>query len=243
MTHGTPDWGHTRSATVYPLVNDLGEVAARLGSITTYDRRGNVIWFDDFSKGLAAWIGADAGGTGGSCVLSPDEPEWPPFSAKLTAGRSANGWARLVKYLAPPVAGRLGIEISVNFKTQFDYFQMFLQFWDGTTTQQGSIFISDTDSKIYYLDADNNRVELGAITSQILDIDYYNSLKLVVDFSTTEYVRFLLNRVSYDMSGIELYNWVGGASPQMWLYMIIWSRSGENDYCYVDAVIATQNEP
>ena len=55
MAGETPDYGRlSAQATVFP-VTDLGELAARLGSIVSHDRRGDVIWLDGFEDGLDKW--------------------------------------------------------------------------------------------------------------------------------------------------------------------------------------------
>ncbi|GAI56753.1 unnamed protein product, partial [marine sediment metagenome] len=55
MAHGQPDFGMYQIAkTIYRLA-DMGELAVRLGSIVTHDRRGDVIWMDNFDSGIAKW--------------------------------------------------------------------------------------------------------------------------------------------------------------------------------------------
>jgi len=56
MAHGAPD---DSNIVKYGLVNrldDLGELAARLGSPVKYHRRGDVIYIDDFEWGLNGWV-------------------------------------------------------------------------------------------------------------------------------------------------------------------------------------------
>jgi len=52
VAHGAPDWWGTEQTSTVHLVQDVGELAARLGSIVTFDRRGNVIWLTSFEDGL-----------------------------------------------------------------------------------------------------------------------------------------------------------------------------------------------
>jgi len=66
MAHGTPDWGVTASKkTIYSL-HDMGELAVRLGSIVSFDRRGDVIFSDSFQNGLGK-VYASGVGAGFEC--------------------------------------------------------------------------------------------------------------------------------------------------------------------------------
>jgi len=55
VAHGTPDWGVTAGARTVYQMTDLGELAVRLGSIVTHDRRGDVIFLEDFEEGMGRW--------------------------------------------------------------------------------------------------------------------------------------------------------------------------------------------
>ena len=55
MGHGYPDYGTQGPVSTVHSIQDLGELAVRLGSIVTFDRRGNVLWLDGFDSGIGAW--------------------------------------------------------------------------------------------------------------------------------------------------------------------------------------------
>ena len=48
MASGHPDGGEGGETQIIHTVQDVGELAARLGSVSAYFRSGNVVWFDDF---------------------------------------------------------------------------------------------------------------------------------------------------------------------------------------------------
>ena len=85
MAHGTPDWGVTAGAVTTYQVTDLGELAVRLGSPISHDRRGDVIWWDDFECTLNKWQTV-ANGAGSSVALSDARARNGRYSALLISG-------------------------------------------------------------------------------------------------------------------------------------------------------------
>ena len=63
----------------------LAELAARLGSPTTYERRGALIFADIFDSGLSKW-NTDTSGAGASVALTALYASVGKYSAMLTAG-------------------------------------------------------------------------------------------------------------------------------------------------------------
>jgi len=242
MAHGTPDWGHSKAVTIYPLTDDLAELAARLGSIHIYDRRGNVIWLSDFADGLGPWEILELG-TGAAVALETTLPKWPPNCVRLTGGSDDGEEARITNHLNPQTLGKLGLEVSVAFITTFNYFRMRLTYYDGTAHHQAAIELNDTDDKIYYLDENGIYVELDDLPDVVASAGLYHTLKLVADFSTDQYVRFLMNQNSYDLSAYSFYEAAIVDTASLRVELILCSREGENDYCHVDGVVVTQNEP
>jgi len=52
MPRGHPDYGQAGPTSLIATVPDLGELAARLGSNNTWDRRGFILWYDDFEASV-----------------------------------------------------------------------------------------------------------------------------------------------------------------------------------------------
>lgn len=242
MSHGTPDWGHAKGKVSHALTDDLAELAARLGSIHTYDRRGDVIWWDDFSNGLEAWDQI-TGGTGAEIVSSTTFPMWPPNCAKLTGGSSSTWAAVMYYYQGLPILQRLGWEVAVNFASDWDVFYIGLTMYDGSTYNRGAIMLSDADTEVKYLDEAGSYTALGTLPELKSTTGTYHHLKLVVDFEDDKYVRFLLNETEYDLSAYASRSLASTAAPQLRCRVDLRSRDGENDYCNVDGVILTQDEP
>ncbi len=241
MAHGTPDWGFGKQDIVHVLSEDLAELAARLGSIHIYDRRGYILWTDDFNHGPFAWR-TRKDGTDASVELTTSYPKWPPYCLNLVAGKDGSRFAEVIKYLPPIASDTIGVEMAIAFQSSFDKLRIVIELHDATQIHRGRIEINDTDQKIYYLDENNDNQELGDLPNLYEAYSAYYNLKLVVNLSTNHYLRFLFGSASYDLSAYPLRVEGDPSDPHINITTTLYARSGQNDSCNLDGVIITQNE-
>jgi hypothetical protein len=237
-----PDGGFPSGENVYPVVGDLGEIAARLGSPNVYERRGNVIWMEEFNGGLAAWV-ASGLGTGNEQKIVSTNTFRAPYACQLVAGSTGSRFAHLGNYFTVLTAGRVGLEFRIWFATRWDNFRIRLYYLDGTTKHFSEIRLNDENDEILYYNSDYVLTKLADLPDLQHDHGAYHAVKLVVDFESDEYVRFFLDRTEYDMSGLGLYSGAYAENAQVQTLLYLYGRSGQNDYCQIDDVIFTQNEP
>ena len=241
MAHGTPDWSGKILQSTFAIAEDLAELAARLGSLSTWDRRGKVLWGDDFNRGKEAW-NTYAYGTGASVAVSTSYPKLPPFCCKLTGGTTATGVVGIRNYFGLIAVGKLGLECSVAFLTAFDYFRLLLEVYDGANWHGSGLQISDTDDTLSYRDENGIYQELASLADLVATTGRYHSLKLVVDFTNDLGVRAKLNGTGYDLSSYALPSVADVTEPYLEAHLFLKPRSGQNDVCHVDGVILTQDE-
>jgi hypothetical protein len=220
----------------------MAELAARLGSIDVYDRRGNVIWMDDFSKGKGAWA-EGLYGTGAAIAIDTTYPKWPPFCLKMTGGSDAGRSCQIFNHVAPQVLGPVGLETSVAFFNAFSALRIAIIRYDGTNRYHAQIELNDASDKIYYYDSDGNYTELDDLPDLKDDYGEYHNIKLVTDLSTDTYVRFLLNQTSYDLSDYSMFSEANTEAAKVLVRLYFYSNTGSNAICRVGGVIVTQNEP
>ncbi len=235
------DGGFSASGVMYALLDDLGELAARLGAIHTYDRRGYIVYQDDFAHGAGRWTVATSG-TGAEVIVSATYPLRLPYCLKLIGGSTSGFSAEVRNFLGDLDPGKIGFEASVAFITDFDEFRIGIETKEGGDVKRGYILLSDTDQKIYYYDDGADYQELGDLPDVTIAQGRYHSMKLVLDFATGYYVRFLLGDIPYDLSPYPFEVFADSTAKQTKVTLKFKSRSGENDYCLVDCVIVTQSE-
>ncbi|KKL21016.1 hypothetical protein LCGC14_2449700, partial [marine sediment metagenome] len=196
MPRDLPDWGAlSAQATVYE-VTDMGEMAVRLGSIVSHDRRGDVIWFDDFESGLSKWA-ASVFGAGSVVDLSVEQARHGRFSARLVAGSDDAKRCWITHRSAFAVLSRFGIEVSFNLATDIDLLQIYYYLYNGTQLTLAVIQWIDATDTLQYLDDAGNWVTFATGVKIIQRDNLFHTGKLVVDAINNQYVRFLLNNVEY----------------------------------------------
>lgn len=242
MPRGYWDWGVNPTGVVLPAQINLAEHAARTGSIVTFDRRGDVIWYDDFESSLNKWV-AGGSGTGNSVAISTARARNGGNSVLLTAGSSQALNASISHQQPLPTLGPVGFEISVNIQSAINRFSLIINYNDGATLHQSEITWRDTENDLRYLDSSANYVTFAADVDLFFTDRLFHTCKLIIDPNTGKYISFVLNNTRYSLSDIDLYTAASATLPNLEVIAQLRGRSGNNDTTYVDDAILTQNEP
>jgi len=242
MAHTRPDYStQQKMATIYGEV-DNGELAARLKSINTYDRRGKIVWLDDFESAVLKWDGAGAG-LGNAAAVNAAWSRNGDSSCKLTCGSSAPQFGGIEKGIQPPFMGHLGLEASCFFDADVTAFFIDLTMFDGTYMTYCRFAIDIALGLLqYYTDAGAWATLINGLTF-INDRQMIYTLKIVADFSTGYYVRGMYGGVTYDMTALPMYHFLDATTPQLYVNIYAAGTIATNAVCYVDDVIVTQDEP
>ena len=238
----SPDYSKFLGVSARFSLQDLGELAARMGSVATYDRRGEVLWYDDFAHGIIGWT-KGVSGTLASINLDAGTGFRSGYSAKLTSGSNASRLASIQRIFSVFERGRSAVEVCFEPSSGVEHVLIRFNYGYGGRQYSGEI-------KVRY---DNNTIEYqsgnGIYTVIATDFDdeaQYTKLvfaKLVLDTSTHEYVRLFVNHHRVDMQGISVPD-VGAFSFVYFSCLVrVVGTSGSNDPLYVKHVIFTSNEP
>lgn len=242
MAHGQPDFGqYAAKSTVYPQA-DFAEIAARLGSICTYDRRGDVIFLEDFTNELTRWT-ATKFGTGATVAISNNRFKSRGFSAKLTTGSTSTGEAGLHKYFAVPIYSRIGLEASFAVPSTFGNLWFYIRVHTGTEYHQWGAVYNVKNGTLGIQDSSGAIKDLSLASALYADDSLFHTIKLVGDFSTNKYSRVLLDNVSVDLSGEDCYIVSNVANPYLQITFSFFPDPLANVNGYLDDIILTQNEP
>jgi hypothetical protein len=242
MAHGTPDWGVTAGQkTVYQLT-DLAELAVRLGSIVTYDRRGDVIFLEDFEDGLHLWT-PDWEGSEPTVDLSIVRARHGAFSARLGVGTEAGSYARIQTTLTLPVLGPWGIEWSFNLAVALPYIDLYVEVAMGAEFASFAIRWVRATYELQYRDSSSNWVTFA--TDVVLDYTYntWYTMKLVIDPSVPAYVRLMLGTEVYLLTDLAPYVYASSIFPTLNVQLVAEGPAVSTGQMWVDDVIITQNEP
>lgn len=243
MGRGLPSWYKYRAfGPVYEEIR-LAEHAARLGSIHTFDRRGDVISQDSFEQGLSKWL-VTTGGTGAGVAVSADFARSGGLSARLIPGSEALAFARIEHTDAYLVLSKIGFEFAWMHYTAVGYLQLRMLI-EGTSSYLDARIRYDHPSKVWeYYDEDGNWQPF------VTDIEYspyqslFNLVKLVVDPVEETYVRAITNDVSTPLTSYKMRRVASAGTAKLRLIIdAITGVGGNGGRIYIDDTIFTQNEP
>lgn len=242
MARGQPDYGMYASKDVSASISDMGEVAARLGSIVTYDKRGDVVDFDNFEGPVLSWqtctfVAGDYVKLDSTSVKSGCQ------AVKLHCEDADIAFGRLEKGIALLSSRRLGIEISFSNLTTAPYFDFRMFRETGTLQQRAWLRINFEDRQIALYDKDGNWLDVLATGHFRIVPHTYHTVKLVADFTAETYSRLLFNERELDISSHALFSQASVAAPYVELFIQTSARDSLGGDIWIDDFILTQAEP
>lgn len=242
MPRGQPDFGMYAAKEVASSVSDMGEVAARLGSIVIYDKRGDVVDFDNFEEPVLKWSHASGYGTGYARFTSSSVKS---ASQAVLLGVDTGTYSdyKMYKYRSILASDRLGAEISFSKMPTNHLFRLQMIKYDGTTAHQATIVLDSVLKKIYALTPSGGEEDI--VTGIVLysgNFVFY-TLKLVVDFSTDKFVRLMFAQTEYDISSYSLRTSSDTTSPMLEEWLQLTSKGSDAGEVTLDDYILTQAEP
>jgi len=240
--HGFPDYGQTAGqSVVYPLL-DVGEAAARLGSIVTYDRRGDVVWFDDFEHSLRKWE-STLGGLGARADISLAIQRHGDFSVLLCSGATDPFFSQIGTRVYLPGLTRCGFEASFAIANLTDRVTLTLVIYTGSRVLWGAVQWAINGQLHQYLDADGVWQTLAINQVPYVGSHAFHTMKLVIDPDSEEYTRILIDGAVYEPATPGVIAADNSTPAQINPFITNIGFTPMTRYVYVDDVIITQNEP
>jgi len=216
------------------------ELAARLGGIKTWDWRGQVLFQNDFSKGMGNVLRYPSG-TGSSITFDPSYWQTGGYALKLVAGSDSDHDAALEFLVESPPSLRIGLEVAWSYVLNFQYLWIQLRRYVG-----GVIYYAD-----WRYDGVNYRLEMRHPTGSWVQYgnpyflagpEQFHRMKVVADFDAKTYVRALDADHEWTLSQYDLYHVGTGFLSTIYCRVDWIGRPGYNDVGYLDSVIVTVGE-
>lgn len=242
MARSAPDWSSFRTGLIYPLRLDLGELAVRLGSPISHDRRGAVLWWDDFECGLNKWAIATRG-TGASVTLASDKARNGRRSVRLTAGSDGARLAQIDHMDTFLDVTVYGVEISVLVRDQAEALELWAVADTGTVRHLSALRWEHATNRLY-VRTPGPTWTLAATGLWFPRIPIgFRPLKLVVDLAAGAYVRAIVGHQEVDLRSYQPPTDTTLFPGTFLMSVRLYSRPGYNDTHYFDDAIITADEP
>jgi len=245
MPHGLPDFGIAEAKETTYNLTDLADLAVRLGSIVEYDRRGDVVYLDDYEAPILRY---EEKITPGSTVkLSSLAAQSGAQSARFITPAIAGRWCRTLYSLQPMASGKHGAKVSLNFYKMHItdcYYEMKMFLDDRDATREAGIRINPFAKTLEYFNSGGGwtTFETGVLP-YASEVAIFHALKLVVDFTTLKYVRFLFDIWSWDVSDYSFYKVANGEQLLLGVKMTVFDTAGAGLSVLQDNFVYTINEP
>jgi len=247
---GAPDFQRTMvlldPENIWRSRNTIGltETAARLGCVSKYERRGNVLLIDEFQNGLNAWT-TDVSGTGSSVALTAAGVLDGSYAAKMTTGSDTFLSATIYTYFA-----LLDLEYPMGLETAYkwaadagDYMMMSLVMYDGTTRYSYTIKIDRDDGRMFVRQEPATDTQFALLGVSQASGWYYHRIKLVIDHGNRKYLRLYYDENEYDLSAYVPDEVLQATPPRARLVFAFYGTALQNDAATLNHVILTTNEP
>lgn len=242
MPRGAPDWSNVRAYGPLHRLDDQAELAARLGSVVSYDRGGSVVWFTDFRHGLQ---GSTPGTSDAECEyrISAERSHFGGYSLKLDPSAESGSyveWGNVVQFVE---TGKVGLEAIVSTGANPDAIRLKMYYQDGATIQKAELNY-DTESGDWTVRTGETTWETVLTGFKIQqDATAWYSIKLIIDAETGKYVRMQVAKRVVDISEHDIYSYGIQNLGQLICRVMVYGDATRHAAIWVDAVIVTQNEP
>jgi hypothetical protein len=241
MVHTGPDYSEEYRQELLYGFTDVGELSARQGINSFFNRSGNIVWYDDFESANAVkWISSCVGA--GSTALSTDRAWMGNQSMKFVTDVNATDYCKIYKSISLPIARRLAIECMFCLTDNKPIVSIWFDGYTGTKLQQGAFRYDSNADMVQYCDSTWTWQDLSIEDHVSLTSEHWVPMKLVVDWDTGYYIRGYFAGTTYDLSSYALRSTLSPSNQFLIIATRVDAATNAAATAYCDNVILTQNE-
>lgn len=217
------------------------ELAARLGSLVRFDRRGSLLYAESFEHGKQQWT-LGGSGSGYAFGLAADVALTGGYSLRLTAPLSSVNYV-LAQRLDPYfLATSFGASILYYLPDPCTWLELELHIFDGAHLSHITVRLDYANSKIKVYNQAGAWVEVAAYIPTEMWLPNFRYLKIVGDVAAGKYIRLLSDDAEYDLSAVGLHVAADLGYPRVETFVRFYGPGGAGFYVYVDDVVVTVAE-
>jgi len=218
------------------------ELAVRLGSIHRFERRGQVLFMEDFEEGINRWTPATASDNG-VVDLTTYSSLSGRFACRLLTSTSSPYNAQIGRPEPYPTLSKMGMEVGIHADGNEDYDRIGLLLRQETQQYRFYLELDPVDKKLRYMNSSGTWTDIQSISSVDVEPRVFHRLKLVVDLVNKKYVRGLYDDQELNLANIDPHLQVTAVPNDVYMVVSVAGLSAIQRHIRVDDVILTQNEP
>ncbi len=223
-----------------PHYMGAAELAARLGSPASGDRRGQVIFMDPGGVN-AAQYGHTSSGADSAFAEYGNGASIQPLCYRLLAGPAEDDFISLSKYVPYETPAGVGLELLLARDTKVKTFSMSMIIQDGVNVTQGGIQVDVVAGKVKYYDSTGTWTDLvtivagSSLSSPIL-------LKVRMDPTTGKYLDARVDNTRTDMSALALQVTATATAKLVYTNLVLKCATSGTTTAYLNNLIITGAE-
>jgi len=241
MARGAPDDSNVKVGVDLYRLDDLAELAVRLGSIVNYNRYGSVLMLDGFEEGMNAW-NRNTTGVGAAVEVSDEKAYNGQVSVKVSSGTGLTPYAGFDKYLPPVGECRMGLQTTFSIDLNVNTVLFQLTYGRDPTRWYFIVVYDHATGELQYSPAPGVYTAFATPGKLYDGSNNFHNLKMVVDLTTGEHVRCYLDNVAYDMAGLVPNTGVWALGPFLFPIVRVSGDGVAVGIAYFDNMIVTYNE-
>jgi len=242
MAHGMPDDSDVETQSNVSKSLDLSELAIRLGAVPSFDRRGDVVYWHDFSGGFGMLNAYDSSGAIAQ-LLCNDMALNSGVSLFMKAPNVEDSYAAVYFAMVVGQTTSFGAEFLYSIKNTCKSLSILLPVQvGGLSYLYWADVVFATGEVLAYNDA-GAWEQVGVHTCYVPDVRWMQSLKLVLDLGNQRYGRLVFNNSTYLLTAVHPFVAPTASPDGVDINFRARSPALTNAEAYLLGLILTQNEP
>ncbi len=218
------------------------ELAARLGSLIEYDRRGQVVSQTSFENGWGVWRTAVLG-SGTTVALDPTVARHGGYSVKCTGGGISTSDVKLFTRMPVLPVATVGLSAFFSIPGEARYLELVIQYDDAANRPQGRCRYDVAAETLSIVNSSGAWIEVATSITINKNKHSFNYMKLVIDGDNDTYFRLVFNDLEIDLSSYATQILVTVDYSHFYLGIWAFNREDQADITYLDCAVVTVNEP
>jgi len=225
----------------------LAEHAVRVyAPPSPFEKRGNVIYWDDFESSSKRYYPKTKSGSDGYVVRATNNPKFGDYCLQLTTGSTSGDWCSVYYLINDFHISKIGAQIGIATQATQATLYFRLYYNDGTKRWNSVLRYDFSTDELDIYNSSGSYETIATIPyykGAAGELIPYSTIKLVTDVENKKYVRALMFGNEIDLSSYSLDSDPMVVDPGLEVSIAFYTDQNVSYTAYFDNLIITENEP